>query len=249
MSFFSVATDQNKLHPSISKYIEQSELVKTSGFDNESGCYYFEKNGKPIQCGGLLTSLARKHYPHVKTDVVVGKQNRRKKSVNVRGSSSAQGKRVDKEIGEILNGTRSMGRNKLTNALLQHWVHMGHTLLVSQLPVEIPGWDKMTQADLITRCDADGSLHLWEIKTGMPIGLYRKDGMLCGQAFQNVPYTKFNAWHLQLQYTRACLEKSASIPIPIAQSHVIQVYETKKEPFIVVKQHEPPKWIKSVYLL
>lgn len=229
-------------HPSLAAHLSSVE-VKSAHFAN--GKYqYSMSGGTRVSCGGLLQMLKGRFYSHYRNTRRKGRKTQKK------GSSKKLGSRVDDDmklaicdaLGGIEVGESKPKRYKtrkyhpLSMALLNHLHESGHALQAAQVPVVIPGVFKMTQADLITQDRATGQLHLWEVKTGFPVGGFTKQGKLTGT---DVDCTKYNIWQLQLHYTRKSLEAAG---VDIANSSVIQVYKdsTQKQP--VVKVHPSKEW-------
>lgn len=230
------STSIDSLHPALATYLH-SPIAQSATFDAEKKAYKYKYAGQEITCGGLLSTLKYAYYP--KYDNTTKK--RRRKGAKLVGSTAKQGKRVDEEIGEAIEGRLRKRPHVMTQAILQKvQKEMQQTLQASQVPVPLASTAlKMTQADLITK-DAFGKLWCWEIKTGQKIGFYRKqkeqpyfEGKL-----KDVDCNGLNIWHLQLAHTRMALEAQG---VPISEARVIQVYKDK-EKGMIVKVHEQPKW-------
>jgi len=230
------AVNSNSLHPQIESYIK-NDSVRTAHFGEEDGRYHYEKHGQRIACGGLVDTLKYRFCPHYKDN-----RSKRNWRAKVRGSSKEQGKKVDSQLLEYVHtGKPPKKMHKMTDSLLNYWLKKrNHTLQASQLPVEIEGgWNKMTQADIITRDNKTGDLYLWEVKTGFPVGGFRKQGYFKAP-FSHVKCTKYNMWQLQLHYTRQALEQKG---LHFKEANVIQIYEKKKEKDLIIKIHPQESWL------
>lgn len=234
--FYSVTP--NHLHHALDSYVKNSIVVKTARFNALEGKYCYARGGGPeVMCGGLLTTLRSHFYPHYKDN----RSKRRWKHTRVRGSSASKGKQVDRDV-VMYTQTRQVhpSCSPFAVKLFEYWRDLRHVPQAAQLPVEIPSWYKLTQADFITM-DPDGRLWLWEIKTGAPVGGFRQQGNLRGLTTE-VKCTKYNIWQLQLHYTRRALEVAG---IPIAESRIIQIYQERGGNFII-KVHVPAEWTKKL---
>jgi hypothetical protein len=232
------------LAPSLVRYLH-SKVAQTARFSDETHCFHYTKeDGRSVQCGGIHTLLKALFYAHHQSN----RSQRDHARVNVVGSSAAQGQLIDAQLDLAVEGKKPEGRKKwhrMTTALLEFWKARGHTLQATQVPVELAnGWGRMTKADVITRCEADGKLWLWEIKTGYPIGFYREQGRFKGVPFQDVPCTQQNIWFLQLHYTHQALHTSAGIHIE-GGARILQVYAKKGEKKLLVEERAPPQWLTS----
>jgi hypothetical protein len=141
----------------------------------------------------------------------------------------------------VRTGKAPKRAHKMTKSLLHYWIkEKKHTLQASQLPVEIEGgWNKMTQADIITRDEITGDLYLWEVKTGFPVGGFRQQDNFKAP-LADVKCTKYNIWQLQLYYTRQALEQKG---LRFKEANVIQIYEKKKERELIIKIHPQEDWL------
>lgn len=211
----------DELHPSLAKHLH-SQLAQTARYDPDTKSYRFLKNGVNISCGGVHNTLKSIFYPHYKDN-----RSRRSKKVKVKGSSKAQGIRVDRELANMVEGVLPKRKmHPMTHKILSYFEAVGERLQAAQVPVCLTtNATKLTQADLITM-DAQGRLILYELKTGAPIGFRVKQGTFQVHNFEDIPCTKKNIWQLQLAYTRMGLEAAG---IPIYKSFVIQIFEKKEE--------------------
>lgn len=210
-----------------------SNLVQSASFKKSDGCYHYVNAGQKVACGGLIKALEWQFYPNYKNN----RSKRKWKRTKVRGSTKEQGKIVDSGITKVVGtGKRPARLHKMSAALLDYWKVAKHTLQAAQLPVVVGQWNKMTQADLITRNEADGSLWLWEIKTGFPVGGFRHQGTM--RHTKDVPCTKYNIWQLQLHYTKLALQAAG---VEITHSRIIQIYTKEKK--LQIKVHEPADWL------
>lgn len=224
-------------HPSLSQYA-QNPAVKSATFNPETGCYRYKAHGQEISCGGLVNTIKYRFCPHYEDN----RSKRRGKRVNVRGSDKKLGKRVDSQLLQYVHvGKRPKRCNPLTAALLDHWHNSGHVLEACQLPVVLGGgWNKMTQADVITRNTLTNQLCLWEVKTGFPVGGFRTQDTFKAP-LNKVKCTKYRIWQLQVHYTREGLINGGLF---LEAANVIQVYNTKKNG-IQIKVHTEEPWLKD----
>lgn len=247
--------DEAARHPSLQAYLtrharflDSVQLVEGSSRDFSK--YRFFDRGQMHEGGGLLTLLERRFYPHYKTN----RSRRNHRQTNIVGASSALGKTVDRQLAawtEAPLQKPARKRNPLVEALIRHLQDAGHTPQAAQLPVVVEDSRplmRMTQADLITR-DGFGQLCLWEVKSGFPVGLFRKQGAILSPAPKGggepIACTKLNIWHLQLHFTRRALEAAG---LEIAQANVIQVYKTRDQAAPVVKVYPQPEWVRRIKL-
>lgn len=231
--FFSHVPPAN-LHPQLAAHVETT-MVKSAMFDEIAKRYSFIKAGGRITCGGLVYPLMRKFYPHY-----VRNRSRRDKKTRIKGSSEKQGKTVDRQLTEYtLTGAPPKRMSKMTGALIKWFRERGHEPQAAQLPVEIPAWFCMTQADYITRCRHTGQLWLWEVKTGAPIGVFVAQGVIANLPGPPERCTGINIWHLQLHHTRKALEAAG---IPIAESRVLQIHGERGTDEHKIIEHFPPGW-------
>jgi hypothetical protein len=232
-------SQKETLDPQLESYIKR-DAVQTARFVEDR--YQYVKHGQRVACGGLVETLRYRFYPHYKDN-----RSKRKWHVKTKGSSKEQGKRVDSELLQYTRtGKVEKKAHKMTSALLDYWIKKrNHTLQAAQLPVEIEGgWNKMTQADVITRDEKTGDLYLWEVKTGFPVGGFVKQDFFRAP-FSAVKCTKYNIWQLQLHYTREALEQKG---LRFKEANVIQIYEKieKKEKSkreLVIKVHPQESWL------
>jgi len=225
------------LSPTLSVYLK-SELVKSAHFDPERKCYVVKRNGAIQNCAGLKSALKKRYYSHYRDN----RSRRKWKSVQVKGSSSAQGKRIDKELSWACAGKLDQC-HPMTTALLAYWEKNGHTLVAAQVPVAITAFGgRVTQADILT-VGPENELYVWELKTGMPVGFNRTQQYFSkGSGADTVKCTKLNIWHLQLVYTVNGLKAAG---VPVAHARIIQIYDHKKKG-LEIKVHEPPSWINEL---
>jgi len=208
------------LHPELARHLH-SAVAQSAHYDDSTKCYRFKKNGIYHTCGGVHKTLESIFYPHYKNN-----RSRRKSSVKVKGSSKAQGSRVDREISGMVEGKHPKKMHPMTHKILSYFKNNKERLQAAQVPVELTtNAVKLTQADVITM-DEKGRLILYEIKTGAPVGFSRKQGVFQVAGFQDVPCTKKNIWQLQLAYTRMALVEAG---IPIFKSYVLQIFDNKEE--------------------
>jgi hypothetical protein len=235
-----------ELHPSLCKYL-MNPIAQSARHVEDKG-YMYQKAGRDITVGGLVNTLKYRYYPHYKDN----RSKRKWKSTKIKGSSSTNGKNVDSQIALACQGGKLKGKpNAMAVRLLQYFQkELGHVLQAGQVPVEIPGgWLKMTQADLLTLDPKTGKLHLWEIKTGFPVGFHVKQGVF-KNIEGNVDCKKLHIWHLQLHFTKLALQAAG---VEVEEANVIQIYEEKGNKEYVVKVHSPKakgvvEWLNKVKL-
>lgn len=227
--FFAVSKNAS---PALGAYL-QLPVVKSASFSEADDRYHYTKHGQQVACGGLVQTLKYRFYQHYKDN-----RSKRRKGTRVRGSNKKQGKLVDAQLLQYVHvGKKPKRCTKMTTALLDYWHSKGHTLEAAQLPVELVQWNKMTQADVITR--KNNQLYMWEVKTGFPIGGFRKQAFFSAP-LHKVPCTKYNIWQLQMHYTMQGLRQQG---LPIKAGNVIQVYS--KDGKMQVKVHEEEPWLKQ----
>lgn len=239
------------MHPALAVYLE-GEVARSARYDEKTKCFHYTKggDGREIQCGGIHNWLRTLFYPHYKNN----RSRRNHGSVSIVGSSHQQGVLVDSQLQMVAEGKEVPPKklHKMTSAILTWLRERGHELQAAQVPVELAqGWSRMTRADLITRCKVDGRLWLWEIKTGFPVGFFRKQGTFSSAPLDDVPCTQENIWLLQVHYTHQALCTMARLPIEAGCARVLQVYAKKqgqphqKSPVLVVEERAPPAWLTS----
>ncbi len=230
--FTSIPID--RLEPTLARHLG-SVTAQSARFNEVLGQYSFTKAGGTRQCGGLVQTLKWKYYPKYEDN----RSKRKWKTTKIKGSSAAQGKKVDTQVAAAVEGRLPARVHPMTRALLDYWREEGHQLQAAQVPVELTdGWLKLTQADLITLHTATGKLWLWEIKSGAPVGFATKQGYFTG-ILSKVPATKSNIWQLQLLYTRLALESAG---VAISEARVIQIHETRGEEVFTIKVYSQPEW-------
>lgn len=231
------------LHPALTKYLH-SEVPQSARYSDTTKCFHYLKDGREVQCGGIHTWLQEIYYKHYKFN----RSQRNHKRTKLVGSTKAQGQRVDDELMLAVEGRQPAGRKQwhpMTVALRQWWRARGHTLQACQVPVELAnGWTRMTKADVITRCEADGKLYLWEIKTGAPVGFYVAQGKFQGAQFADVRCTHENIWYMQLHYTHQALETMAGLRIE-GGARILQVRAEKGRKSFVIEERAVPQWLTS----
>lgn len=230
--FFVVAKNAS---PCIKEYSE-SAFCKSARFTG-TAYQYVNNLGTWVTTGGLLNALRDAFYPDYEEN-----RSKRKRATNVRGSTSEWGIDTDTCIMSLVQGAPLSSVGAMARALHVYLVgELGHVYEAAQLPVRVLG-NKMTQVDLVTR-DFFGRLHVWEVKTGMPVGGFRQQGMLA-EPYSEVKCTKYNIWQLQLCHTRDALE--AELNLTVHEAHVIQLYMTKETGQKVhVKVHDQAEWTKK----
>lgn len=225
------------MHPALETYLK-SDFAQKAHYDRKAQAFVAPMQGRMAKHCGLIHKIRARHFIHYGSK----QSKRRHGKTNVIGSSSAIGKRVDKELMMECSAKPKKKKHVLTKALIDYWTQAGHTIVRCQLPVIVRDFVMcMTQADVITM-DRNNHLWLWEVKTGMPVGFYRKNGVLKHTTGEPVPCTGMEVWQLQLLYTQRAV---CTAGIPIRHARVIQVHEQRDGP-VVVKVHEPPKWVERV---
>ncbi len=145
-----------------------------------------------------------------------------------------------------------------------HWREMGHTPVLSQLPVVFMNKGKTstrlcTAGDYFTTWRNPYSqateLWLWELKTGWP--MVPKKPHIMSPPLAYVDLLPWNRWHLQLMYTRLAYLKEMGIVVN--QSRVIHSWKvtvnegeesvgTDAGTLIrwVTKDYPPPDWVREI---
>lgn len=248
--FFQLNEDNERIASCILKHAKGKYCTSVKLTNDKYKSFSFFHAGFTHTGGGIHTLLEKTYYSHYK----MNRSRRNHKRVNVRGSNSGKGKTVDRQMTEWARlggrGKRPKRLNPLAGALMKHLEDIGHIPQAAQLPVMIPDTrpHRMTQSDLITR-DGFGRLWLWEVKSGYPVGGFRKQGVLdrnvVDRKGQPVTCTKHSIWQLQLHFTRTALEAAG---IDIAEARVIQVHEDKRKDKPIVTVHNQAEWVKKLKL-
>ena len=239
-------TTPHNLHPSISSHLS-TPLIASVGRNPVNGKFTYEEDGRKKECGGIIWQLKKFYYPKYKEPTRNGKAKRRRRTYQ-RGSTDKEGIEVHAQITKFVGlGDKRPKRMKAkTRAILNHLENeLGHTLQASEIPVFIPGWSIVTQADLITM-DKAGKLGMLKIKAAFPSAGYRtqKQEPNMRPPLQAVKSTKYNHWQLQREYTHRALVNAG---VQIEESRIIQVKTDKrKEQGLVVNVLPNPVWTKKV---
>lgn len=241
--FFAQIPNESDLHESLRTYMA-SKLVQTAQFDPETKAYKIFKYGSMITCCGIHRALQTRYYSHYKSNRSTRKWSR----TNIKGSSDVTGIRVDSEIIQYILDSSTMHRfHKYTVAILRYITSsLGHTMQAAQVPVSVFDWNVATQCDLITR-DKQGELHVWEVKTGIPVGGFLSQGFfktLRGANNSLIKCTGYTIWQLQLHFTSAAL-RASGVQVSPKNCHIIQVYEDRKKG-LITKIHEPEPWTEHI---
>jgi len=208
--------------------------LKTVRIDPKTGGYRYKRYGLEQSRGGLLRELRRRFYDHYRENEVPSGRGLRAG----KGSTKERGCMIDRQmLAAVRTGKKPPRQSRYTKALMDYWAKGHHILVAAQLPVEVPGWNRFTQADVITRNPMTGETWLWEVKSGMPPDWNFFQGNFAAP-LQEVACTRAGMWQLQLHYTRCAVEAAG---IPIDGSAVIQVYEAHRGA-LKVDIHEPPPW-------
>ncbi len=190
-------------------------------------CYHY---GTQRYAGGLTNYLKERFYARIKTS---HRRFKKGQSYQKKASSKTLGKRIDREIFNLVSKKRSKRpQHPFTRALIRFWDAKGLKPVASQLFVPLPDIGKATQADVIVQ-DQQGKLWMHEIKTGY-VAVNTSKGTFSAP-FDNVKCTKANQWDLQRYFTDYGLREAGLKNY--AGSHVIHVYEdkTKEEPVVIQK--------------
>jgi len=228
-----VIKDTSQLEPSLLHYLENNPIPLTTQLVGKPKRYRVCASNQEF--GGLHRKLRAAYYPKYK-------RSRRRRKTAKKGSTKAQGIRVDNEICAFVAGKKPRKkRHWMTDKLIEYWTkRIKHTMQVAQLPVMIGELGCMTQVDVVTR-DKHGELHMWEVKTGFPPGGARKKGFL---SKTKIPNTLYNHWELQRHYSWVGMNQGG-IDIKYENTHVINIYmEAKNGKNVAHIQSRPhPKWV------
>lgn len=214
-------------HPELDRYVQREEVrtaqhnkTKTAkGRKKDAAGFNFYKNGLRHIVGGLTTFLKASFYRHVKV-------TRRKTSGCIKQASSrALGNRVDREMFHYAKfGKLKKNSHQLTHCIVRYLAAHGYTPVAAQLPVVLHATLSktiMTQADLIVK-DAEGRLHMLEIKTGA-VGVSTPKGYFAAP-YHNVVYSKKQSWDMQRHFTHKALTDAG---LPLASSKVVHAYQER----------------------
>ena len=223
---------KKKQHPLIKKYLE-SDFAKNFKLVG--------KGNRKVFCStmgrrpGIHRTLKKRFYPDYRP-------LRRKKKVMNRGSSKKKGTAVDNAITKYAE-TGKLPRHRLAKTLVKYWtITLGHTIEITQLPVNVTSLGCLTQADVITK-NSDNELFIWEVKTGKPALRRIKDRTkLRGTNIESVPN---NHAHLQCHYTWMGVKDA--LKIPQKNVFVVRAWEKHKKGKKVelhVEAYKHPTWLK-----
>jgi hypothetical protein len=220
-------TPRRELVPKwLSEYLD-TKFARSLRISPLFGTYECYVKGNTFQKTGIHSTLRRRFYSHYPKEA----SRRRRTKTKSKGSTKKIGIAVDTQIFKIVAANKVPSRiNKLTRALLEHWKSAGHTLIAAQVPVYVASLDCVTQADCITR--HNDTYTMWEVKTGFPVGGFRKHGKFTGAPFETIDCTKYNIWQLQRKYTHDALVEAG---LKIDDSRVIQVY-SHADKGVVIKE-------------
>lgn len=220
--------------------IENVKFLKTTDKWKTTTRYQTVERGQYLEFSGLCRWLKRRYYPNYKTSR--RRFQKGQKAPETKASSSQRGKRVDRELSQILfdlskagqerrkrNGQRKRTLDKLTKGILLFWEKRGHILVATQLPVHLSRIRRMTEADVITLDKQTGQLHMWEIKT-CGVGLKQVKGNF-EAPYQHVKCTLYNQWELQRHYTHQGLEDGGLL---LKASHVLHATEQRNGQISVI---------------
>lgn len=248
-AFYTLNANNALVHQSILDHV-QTEFAKTAMFDKGEEKYKYTENGMAKCVAGLKTHISQTFHPFYKES-----DKKRAYTTQIRGSSSKEGQRVDRELKLLTSQSKEKNKKhgKLspkTLAIWNYWKELKHVVQGSQIPIRIHGNTCMTQVDVITKAP-DGKLWLWEIKCGCPIGLHRQVKKMCLQNVVNldgkpIKCTKKAMWQLQVYYCYLSLKAAG---IPIAEYRILQVFTRKKQKAIQFKEHLPAPWLKNIKIV
>lgn len=231
------SVEASKLQPRLRAYLESAQC-RGIQFDKKHKCYkVVGADGREVLYAGLIGKLKQLFYPHYK-------DTRRKSKTQKKGSTAKLGKRIDDEICKVTASKKGqpLKLHQMTTRLLHSLLkEQGHILQAAQVPVQVRPLLRITQADFITLHAESGELHMWELKTGYTPGMYTTTGKgtFKGSHLEDVKCSKYGIWELQRYWTCRALQDAG---VPIAQSHVINVYEDTKKKKVVVKVLDNLEW-------
>lgn len=258
----------NASHPELDKVLERPFL--SAIFFNpahKSFGYPVPGRDKPHVLGGLHNRLRTKFFgkrdlPKVQNlvsvfgfDLLYSKQDRKWKGKPLQlPSSKGDGSKADKQLeAAIAKGAfPDASSSDYARSVWEHWASIGHVPILSQLPVVLTKANVCTAGDYFTRCEADGTLHLWELKTGWPLPLVseKEASHWFSAPLDGVKDTPQNRWQLQVEMTRIAYEREMGMKIDAC--HVIHawlerrlgydVYATKVKVLSLLEDLDPPGW-------
>ena len=229
------AVEKAKLHPSLQAYIE-GEFVKTFRLTNRK--FTFCVNGVRHRVGGIHRKLQARFYP-------IFNRGKRSRGVQKKSSSRKLGNGCDAGVFKYI-ATGKKPRQAMARALIVHIEEtLKHTLQVAQLPVRIPELFCASQIDLMTM-DADGELHLWEVKTGYPKKWKKDNGFI--RRMPKVRNCSANHWELQRHYYALGLMRD--VELKMKNTHVVNVFKEckQKQTSYCVQARKKPTWTKELDL-
>lgn len=229
---------EESLHPALREYFARPDVRSVCYDEAQRRFAMVTQDGATLHCGGIHRFIKHKHFPRGMKPIT-----RRTYSTHKKGSSRQIGTAVDNAVMVCVqaDGARPKRINKYAKTLFDFLDTTQYTLQASQVPVYLPGVDRITTADLITLTPDMKSLAVFEIKTGFPVN---RQGVYMKEPLQNVRATATNAWQLQVAYTALALQNAG---LPVTEWHVLSIYHEKKPTEKTGRMHcvqiGPPPWI------
>lgn len=223
-----VANGTGKTHPELERVLARP-FVSTVFFNPGSKSFGFPVPDRehPHILGGLHARMKSKLFQKIelpKVTKIVGKPRRLP-------SSKGDGSRADRELERAIAAgafpPQGGKEGAYARAVWNHWVSLGHTPVLSQLPVVMTRANLCTAGDYFTVCDEDGSLHLWELKTGWPVSDPKQPPGKMSAPLETVDNTAVNRWQVQVELTRMAYEREMGMKIDGA--HVIHAWQEREE--------------------
>lgn len=250
-----VANGTGKSHPELERVIARP-FISTVFFNPQTESFGFpvpdREDGEPHILGGLHARMKSKFFKKIelpKVTKIVGKPRRLP-------SSKGEGSRADKSLERaIKEGAFPDNASPYGRAVWDHWTEMGHVPVMAQLPVVMTRANLCTAGDYFTVSTEDGSLHLWELKTGWPLPAAAAPGQpgTMSAPLSLVENTAVNRWQVQVELTRMAYEREMGMKIDAA--HVIHAWQEREEgrheytTRVKVIEHadlSPPGWPSAV---
>ena len=217
-----------EMHPGLAVQLAKP-FLSTIYIDKESGGFCFPlNNGDPPHRAGGLHARMKTRFFH-KTDVPPreykkGAMPRRK------GSSKTDGSKADRDLEKAIRQGSSAGlTSPYAIAIWKYWQRIDHIPVLAQLPVYIVRANVATAGDYFTINRADGTLWLWELKTGWPKQVPpQKCGLMDTEPLSAVWCSSENRWQVQLMLTQMAYEKELGLKIT-GQARVIHTWMERPE--------------------
>ena len=193
-------------HPQLTAVLERP-FLSTVFFDPVYKCFGYPVPGRdrPHILGGLHKRMKTKFFNGVEMPRREFKKGTKPRRI---GSSKGDGSKADKELELAIGAGQFKARDNdgpYSYAVWKHWESIGHVPIAAQLPVVLPGANLCTAGDYFTICTEDGTLHLWELKTGWPVDC--KKVRIFEAPLDLVWDLPRNRWQLQVELTRLAYEK------------------------------------------